>query len=727
MAAASQHGALPHPAIRQDVPTGTWLLSTRRTSYALRVDADGVPRHVHWGGPLTLADAAALPLAGSGPRSSFEGRSATSEELSVDGADRYGPPALRVRFADGTRALTWQADGHEQPDPTTLLLHFRDPHYPLRTTLGYRVHPDTDVIERWTALSHLGDPSDDVDAGDIVLLRADSATLSLPSRDDYRLSHAVGQWAAETQLRRTPLPYGETVLTSRTGTTSHRAQPWAVLDAGDAGGGGADETHGQVWSAALAWSGSWQITLQRTPDNQLSLNIGAGHDAVTVTLRPGETHTTPPVLALHSPEGGFGALSRAWHAHLRAHVLPHPQETRPVLYNSWEATGFTVTLENQMRLAALAASLGVELFVMDDGWFGARRDDHAGLGDWTPYPGAFPEGLRPLAQEVHRLGMAFGLWVEPEMVNPDSDLYRAHPDWVLHFPHRDRTELRHQLVLNYARPDVAAWAFDWLDRLVAENEIDYLKWDMNRPFSEAGWPDEPSGRGDRLWFGHVRAYHAVLDRLRAAHPRLRIEACSGGGGRVDPAVLARTDQVWISDNTDAADRLTIQHGYSQLYPVRTMAAWVTDVPNQQTGRSIPLRFRFHSAMSGVLGVGGDLARWTREELKEAEQLIAEYKAVRHLVQHGALFRLRPPGDLQRLTAVQYLAADGSEAAVFGWLPQPRFGLPPAPVRLAGLAREARFRDQHGRVHGGAALLERGLDLELPQQDWASTLVHLVRV
>ncbi|WP_042385696.1 alpha-galactosidase [Streptacidiphilus melanogenes] len=712
-------------ALSHDATTGTWLLTTPSTSYALRVDGQGVPRHVHWGGPLTLADVASLPPAGAGPRSSFDGRPATSEELTVDGADRYGPPALRVRFADGTRALTWQADGHEQPAPGTLLLHFRDPHYPLRTTLGYRVHPDTDVIERWTELTHTGIASDpdDTPGDDILALRADSATLSLPPREDYRLGHAVGQWAAETQLRRTSLPYGETVLTSRTGTTSHRAQPWTILDAGDA-----TEEHGQVWSAALAWSGSWQITLQRAPDNQLSLNLGAGHDAVTVTLRPGETHTTPPVLLLHVAEGGFGALSRAWHRHLRAQVLPHPQETRPVLYNSWEATGFGVTLDNQRQLASLAAGLGVELFVMDDGWFGARRDDHAGLGDWTPYPGAFPDGLRPLADEVHRLGMAFGLWVEPEMVNPDSDLYRAHPDWVLHFPHRPRTELRHQLVLNFARPDVAAWAFDRLTRLVADNDVDYLKWDMNRPFSEAGWPDEPSGRGDRLWFDHVRGYHTLVDRLRAAHPRLRIEACSGGGGRVDPAVLARTDQVWISDNTDAADRLVIQHGYAQLYPVRTMAAWVTDVPNQQTGRSIPLRFRFHSAMSGVLGIGGDLTRWRPQELKEAEQLVAEYKTVRHLVQHGELFRLRPPGDLQSLTAVQYLAPDAAEAAVFAWLPQPRFGLAPAPLRLAGLPRDAHYRDlRSGRVHSGAALRERGLDLDLPHEDWASTVVHLVRI
>jgi alpha-galactosidase len=193
----------------------------------------------------------------------------------------------------------------------------------------------------------------------------------------------------------------------------------------------------------------------------------------------------------------------------------------------------------------------VELFVMDDGWFGARASDHAGLGDWTPNPDRFPGGLTPLIDEVHRLGMRFGLWVEPEMVNPDSDLYRAHPDWVLHSPHRTRTELRNQLVLNFARPDVAEWAHGWLDRLVSDHEIDFLKWDFNRPYTEAGWPDA-GVHGDRLWIDHVHAVYQLMDRLRADHPRLRIESCAGGGGRVDLGILRRTDEVWTSDNTDAS-------------------------------------------------------------------------------------------------------------------------------------------------------------------------------
>ncbi|HET6858108.1 MAG TPA: alpha-galactosidase, partial [Streptomyces sp.] len=441
------------PQISYDPDAGVWLLDTPGTSYALRVDDSGAPCHVAWGGRLTPAEArelAARPRAAEGS-SSFEGRPPVGEELPVDGGARYGVPSLQVRFADGTRALEWATDDHrirETADGAAQLdLRFHDRHYPLDITLHYRVHSDSDVIERWTSLRNTG-------VEPITLLRGDSAAWTVPPRDDYRLSHVTGQWAAETQLRRETLPFGETVLTSRRGVTSHHANPWVMLDDGDA-----TEDHGQVWSAALAWSGSWRITAQRTPDGRAGFTGGAGHDSTTLLLAPGETHTTPCFAGLYS-EGGFAAASRAWHAYTLGHVLPHPREIRPVLYNSWEATGFDVDEPGQKALAAKAAAIGAELYVMDDGWFGARRNDRAGLGDWTPSPERFPQGLTPLIDEVHRLGMRFGLWVEPEMVNADSALYRAHPDWVLHVRDRERREMRNQLVLNFARADVREWATD---------------------------------------------------------------------------------------------------------------------------------------------------------------------------------------------------------------------------------------------------------------------------
>jgi alpha-galactosidase len=704
------------PAISFDPDSGVWLLCTPRTSYAVRVDGTGAPSHLGWGPQLTLPAVAGLEPGSKAVSSSFEGFSPAGEELPVDGGARYGAPSLRVRFADGTRAFEWHHVGYRISEPVSgaaeLALEFRDRHYPLTVTLHYRVRQDTDVLERWTELHNRGQEL-------VTLLRADSAAWSLPQRAGYRLSHVTGQWSAEGRLHREPVPHGETVLTSRRGITSHHANPWVMLDAGDA-----TEERGEVWSAGLAWSGSWQITVQRTPDHRLAFTGGAGQDGTSVPLAPGEEYTTPPFAGLYT-DGGFGEASRAWHAYALAHVLPHPEELRPVIFNSWEATGFDVTESGQKVLAEQAARLGVELFVMDDGWFGARRDDTAGLGDWTPAAKAFPEGLGPLVDEVHRLGMRFGLWVEPEMVNPDSDLYRAHPEWVLHYPSRTRTELRNQLVLNFARDDVAEWAYGWLTRLVAENGIDFLKWDMNRAFSEAGWPEQAHG-ADVLWTRYVRNLYRVIDRLRSDHPGLRIETCSGGGGRVDLGILARTDQAWPSDNTDAADRLAIQNSFSQLYPARTMAAWVTDVPNQLTHRSVPLRFRFHVAMSGVLALGGNLTRWAPQELEEAADLVAEYKTIRHLVQHGAQYRLRPPvGD--ESSAVQYVTADGQETVVFVWQRTPRHGAAVPALRLAGLDCEARYRNvRTGAVHHGSVLTGYGITPDVPHGDWASTVMHLVR-
>jgi alpha-galactosidase len=336
--------------------------------------------------------------------------------------------------------------------------------------------------------------------------------------------------------------------------------------------------------------------------------------------------------------------------------------------------------------------------------------------------------------------MRVGLWVEPEMVSPDSDLYRAHPDWILHLEHRRRDQKRNQLVLNFARRDIRDWALDWLDRLVTELDLDYFKWDMNRPFTQAGWPEQGAAQ-DRVWIEHTRGVYDVLDRLRERHPGLRIESCSGGGGRVDLGILRRTDEVWPSDNTDAKDRQQIQHGFSQLYPASTMSAWVTDSPNVTTGRAMPLRYRFHVAMAGVLGVGGDLPEWSPQELAEAAELIAQYKSVRRVIQHGAQFRLAgTPG--QERSAVQYVLDDLVVALVYNPLGNAKRG--PRRLRLAGLDPEALYEvvlggdpgeGERGRlVHGsrwyGSALMAAGIRpaaWEPIGADYRSDLVVLKRV
>ena len=353
---------------------------------------------------------------------------------------------------------------------------------------------------------------------------------------------------------------------------------------------------------------------------------------------------------------------------------PH-RRLRPVLYNSWEATGFDVNEADQEALAEKAASIGVERFVMDDGWFGQRKDDHAGLGDWYVNPQKFPHGLKPLIDKVHSLGMDFGLWVEPEMVNPDSDLYRKHPDWVLNFPGRPRTEGRHQLVLNLARPDVRAYVYGFLDKLLSENDIAFLKWDYNRNWSEPGWPAAPLAEQKEVYVKYVENLYSILAELREKHPHVEIESCSGGGARVDLGILRYTDEVWPSDNTDPFDRLSIQDGFTYAYSPGLMMAWVTDSPNWMNNRSTSLEYRFLSSMQGSLGIGANLNKWTPEDFATAKKLVAEYKAVRATVQDGALYRLISPLGGSEYSVTESVARDGHEAVVFAFLHSSQQGKP----------------------------------------------------
>jgi alpha-galactosidase len=322
--------------------------------------------------------------------------------------------------------------------------------------------------------------------------------------------------------------------------------------------------------------------------------------------------------------------------------------------------------------------------------------------------------------------MGFGLWLEPEMVNPDSDLYRAHPDWVYHFAHRSRSQARNQLVLNLARPDVAEWLYQTLDRVLADHQIEFVKWDMNRHFSEPGWPAMAGDNPERIWIDHVRNLYDVLERLRIAHPAVAFESCSGGGGRVDLGILSRVEQVWASDNTDAWDRIAIQEGFSQVYAPIAMMAWVTDSPNPLTGRVLPLRYRFHVAMAGSLGIGGDLTRWPAEELSEARELVEVYKSVRPIVQLGRQYRLASSRQ-GPMGAVEYLDDAGNEAVVLAFWGVRSYGPYPKRLRLVSLDPDACYRDvATGDVHGGAELMGFGVELPGPL-DFGSTLVHLARV
>lgn len=523
----------------------------------------------------------------------------------------------------------------------TLRVHLQDPVQPFQVIACYRLTPEYDIIERWLELKNAG-------AETVKLEVCHFASLHLPS-GTTELTSVSGTWAREFTPHRTQLPHGTHTLASRNLQTSHHTNPFFMLNRP----GHAWEETGAVYFGALAYSGSWQIQFEQLPTWHVRVHAGYNAFDALLELAPNEHHITPALVSGVSVDG-WGGASRRLHAFTSERVLPQPR-LRPVLYNSWEATYFNLSHAHQAALARKAAAIGVELFCVDDGWFGARRSDRAGLGDWVVSPEVFPEGLEPLVAEVKQLGMKFGLWIEPEMVNADSDLYRQHPDWVLHFPGRPRTEARHQLVLDFGRTEVVEHIFNLLNHLVERYAIDFFKWDMNRLASEPG-----SVAGQAIWRQHVAGVYSIMDRLRQKHPQLEIQSCSGGGGRIDLGVMARTDQVWVSDNTDALDRLRIQEGFSLAYPARCMEAWVTHTHNHQTQRVSPLGLRFDVAMRGALGIGSSLNELDEAELTEYAHYIAFYKRIRPIIQTGRLYRLERLEEFQA-SVMEYVLPDGSQA------------------------------------------------------------------
>ena len=572
----------------------------------------------------------------------------------------------------------------------TLRITLRDAAYPLVVNLYYRLTPEHDIVERWLELVNEGDTSLDVEV-------CGTATAHF-SPGCCELTHLDGAWGREFTPRRDRLPIGSTILEQRVLQTGHAQNPVFMLNQP----GQAWEESGIVFFGALAYSGCWRMTFEQLPSLPVRLHAGYNPHDFRLTLEPQQTHTTPALILGVSGEG-WGGASRRLHRFARERILPNMDtyEWRPVLYNSWEATYFDLSFEGQSDLARRAADLGVELFCVDDGWFGARRSDRAGLGDWVVSPDVFPTGLEPLVDEVHRLGMKFGLWVEPEMINPDSDLYRAHPDWVLHFPGRPRTVARNQLILDFGRPEVVANIFAALDELVRRYRVDFLKWDMNRHPTEPG-----SVAGREIWVRHVAAVYDIMDRLRERHPSLSIQSCSGGGGRVDLGILSRTDQVWISDNTDAYDRLRIQEGFSLAYPPRAMECWVTHESNHQTGMPALLPLRFHVAMRGALGIGSNLRELNEDECAEYHRFIAFYKRVRPVIQNGDLYRLERLEQFGR-SIWQYVTPDGNASVYALAIRDTMIGLRLLPPPLRGLDPKASYRlfDVDGQLVMTASGLE----------------------
>ncbi len=683
----------------------TWILETANTAYAFGLNSQGFLLHTYWGQKLPRAEDYPLASEFTG-WSSFNGATDVyTEEFPAYAGSKYTEPCLKTTFADGVRDTVLVFDSSEVLD-SELRIVLRDSYYPLTITLHYKIHVEYDLLERFVTVQNSGDTP-------VTLERLFSAQWHPPAHRQYRLSHLAGAWFKETQMHREVLDSGTKVLESRRITTSHQNNPWFALDNALQP---ATESTGEVWFGVLAWSGNWKLTAESMIYQQTRVSIGLNDWDFALRLEGGQSFTSPSSLGGYS-SAGFGAASRALHHYVREEVLPHKHQLRKVLYNSWEATTFDVNEPDQVKLAEIAAEMGVELFVLDDGWFHGRNLDNAALGDWWADEKKFPNGLNPLIEKVNALGMDFGLWLEPEMVNADSDLYRAHPDWVIHFPTRERTEARNQMILNLARGDVQDYLIDLLDKLLSQHNIAFIKWDMNRNVSEPGWQNvlEPK----EIWVRYVEGVYRLWGTLRERHPNVIWQSCSGGGGRADLGILHFADQVWISDMTEPTMRLRIQEGYSQIFPANTMEAWVTDMG----AKHLPLEFRFHVTMAGLLGIGANLHHWNDQDRALAKKLILEYKAVRQIIQNGQQYRLRSAFE-GFFSSVMYVSPDQSEAVLFAFrthAPDPVL-LPP--IHLAGLAPTALYKIGE-TIRSGLAWQQIGLEIRLT--DFSSLMLHISRV
>jgi alpha-galactosidase len=707
---ASTVAAQTAPATTQyDASSRIFRIDAADSTYVLGINENGQLQTLYWGKRLTANDP--FPAAKATSGGGFDlSTSNTPQEFVGWGGGLTVEPDLKITFPDGNRDVVLKYVSHHI-DGNTLSVVMKDISREVYVTLEYQPDTETGILRRSATIENRTDAP-------FTIEQVAAGTWNLPRGTDYRLRYLTGRWAAEWNLQEQSIHPGKTILESRRGTTGAQNNPWFAIDHNVS----TDQDEGSVWFGALGWSGSWQIAIEQDMQQQVRVTGGPNAFDFGYLLKKGEKFSTSSFYGGYSSHG-IGGASRLLHRFEIDSLLPHhpTPKLRPVLYNSWEATGFDVDEPGQIALAEKAASLGVERFVMDDGWFGGRKNDHAGLGDWYVNPQKFPHGLKPLIDKVHSLNMDFGLWVEPEMVNPDSDLYRKHPDWVLNFPGRPRTEGRNQLVLNLARPDVRAYVYGFLDKLLKENDISFLKWDYNRNWSEPGWPAVPQDQEKNVYVDFTRNFYSILAELRQNHPNVEIESCSGGGSRVDLGVMQYTDEVWPSDNTDAYDRLQIQNGFSYPYTPGVMMAWVTESPTWVNNRTLSLEYRFLSSMQGSLGIGANLNKWTPEDLAKATQMVAQYKSIRETVQRGELYRLITPENNSEQSVTETVSRDGKQAVTFAFLHSSTEYSSFPRILLRGLDENAMYSAHAfaGKLAGdtptqasGAYWMHHGLDLDL---------------
>ena len=729
-----------------------WL-DTPNTTYLIGIVAqEGFLGHLYYGKKLEDVTGAETLLRTSEPpyvpekndrdRSSFF--DAFPFEYASHGVGDFRESSLKIRTGRGHEAVSLVYLKHEirrgkgklsglpatfgtESDVTTLLITCVDPVTKIEAELSYSTFERVDAIARSVRIKNgSADP--------VWVEKVMSACLDMEGKEFDVLS-LHGSWARERQMERKPLGHGIYSVGSLRGESSHQEHPFLGILSKNA-----DQTSGEVYGFHFVYSGNFLAQAQRNQFGQVRVQMGIHPEAFSWKLASGESFQAPEVILTYSAEG-LGGMSRSLHDLYLNHLIRSPwlHQKRPVLINNWEATYFDFTAEKILDIARESAKLGIEMLVLDDGWFGNRFDDNRSLGDWWVNEEKLRGGLGKLVSEINALGMKFGLWFEPEMISPESRLYEEHPDWAIQIPGRRACRARNQFVLDVSRGDVRDYILRQMFAVLHSANVEYVKWDMNRPLSDLGSADLPADRQGELSHRYVLGMYEMQERLLAEFPNLLLENCSGGGGRFDPGMLYFSPQIWCSDDTDAIERLGIQEGTALLYPLSCMGAHVSVCPNHTVGRTTPFSTRGMTALAGTFGYELDVTKLSEEDKAAVPKQIRAYHAYSDLIREGVYYRIASARETRDYDCFQVTDRGGRKSLVFFTQVLATPNMKSRCIPLQGLKKDAKYRiwqvnldkeqmlTDTGKVASGAVLMNAGMILERPWGDFQGRLLYLEEI
>ncbi|MGN0205718.1 MAG: alpha-galactosidase [Muribaculaceae bacterium] len=692
-------------------------ISTPGTTLLLTAQEGSNLKFLYFGERLSSADAAVLREVETPQRDAYP----------AYGLNCPAEAALAVKHCDGNMTLdlkVTKVSEEKNPDFTITKILLKDKAYPLNVAVCYKAYTSVDMIETWTEITN-GEKKN------VVLNRFASGYLPI-RRGDVWLSSLYGQWANESRLCEEPLTPGMKVIKNKDGVRNSHTAHSEVMFSLD---GKARENSGRVIGAALCYSGNYLLRIDTDESDFHHFFAGINEDNSAYNLKPGETFSTPHLALTYSNEGASG-VSRNFHKWGRKYMLAHGERLRKILLNSWEGVYFDIKEPEMHRMMEDIASMGGELFVMDDGWFGGkypRLKDDSSLGDWVVDSTKLPNGIGGLIKKAKSIGIDFGIWYEPEMSNTVSELFEKHPEWVIKAANRDITLGRGgtQVVLDLSNPKVQDFIFNLFDDVMTQfPEIDYIKWDANMSIMDHGSSYLTSDNQSHLYIEYHRGFENVCKRIRAKYPELTIQACASGGGRANYGVLPYFDEFWVSDNTDALQRVYMQWGASYFFPAMAMASHISATPNHTTFRSVPLKYRIDVAMSARLGMEIQPRNMSEEDKAQCRKAIGEYKEIRPIVQLGNLYRLLSPYDKKGAASLMYVDDSKSKAVFFWWKTEHFYGMTIPRIVMAGLDPAKRYRlheldridnsplPVEGKVFTGEYLMSSGIELPYNHDlDW----------